>query len=89
VCKEVELIVVLLSRNVVCLLKLGRLCSVDTLKTSPKVRTVSCKTPDYSQIFLKGIIPNFAVALPDAVKYERIIELVTFCSRQSLCLSMY
>jgi len=53
------------------------------------VRTVSCKTPDYSQIFLKGIIPNFAVALPDAVKYERIIELVIFCSRQSLCLSMY
>ena len=35
----------------------------------------------YSQIYLKsGIIPNFAVALPDAVKYERIIELVTFCS---------
>ncbi len=25
------------------------------------------------------------VALPDAVKYERIIELITFCSRHSLC----
>jgi hypothetical protein len=50
------------------------------------IYTSEGKTPDYSQIYLKsGIIPNFAVALSNAVRYERIIELITFCSRHSLC----